>query len=843
MSLPLSLGKDFTGTKIKRPFLTETCFFVIALSRAARIVHKSCDRSVADPFVLAEALKAVGSDTREPKWLIIDDVPGAELLSSEDWDVVFSPLLSDQSSLEAISVDCSGTMLGAVCTQIGYLLAKSSTLEILWFGTLTRSDSRDLPSSRLSDPVVKTLSEGLVQTKSLIGFGVTSRVLEREFADMLISAFTANVQSISLEWILLPAHVERLGMVLEVLLSTRFRNLKKIQIALGSDLVPGHTVDNFQAVADYFRRWQQSGLDTTKEVRVEFHLSSQYQSARVLCCWDKWVSANESSLMLKTGLKMWDTELKMWDTDREVWEVWINEIPKRFTKLKSLHISLVWRGYESVLDHDMDQLSVLCKGIQSADSVESICIDDDSSRRHKRASRHALLFQCLQHKRRLKELTLVGRWEDHEEEEIFRGLMDLLHLNIYLEEVKLEQGALKGKELLVQEALRRNREQAAYFSTLRDAKFPFEKAKAARVFLCGEGHAGKTSLRITMMKTRQKESRIVRYGRRKLGKLWSGKNSSMKRTKGVDVELLWDDNQMQVSVWDLAGQEIFRALQALLLPAVTQACVFVFVFSPFQEDQSHVKEVKEDVEGSFRLELRSWLRFVASHYPITGTFLPEVLVVITHKDKMKQYGRDLDCEWATPIVNHFRAEYGRALALYATPWYVDAWNVEEVNPFVEKLCALLSKMLSKKTPQAPSICCKLISEILDAKHASSSQMVAKPVWSIQDFCIHISRRLEALNLGSLDQNVENDRRVLLAMIQYMHDVGSIFYLPKCQLVVCDINWFTHKFLGVLIGEGHGFHSTFLYRDFSSENGVVTNGILKIILKELSGRCGKKKVTP
>ncbi|KAL3678773.1 hypothetical protein R1sor_021729 [Riccia sorocarpa] len=207
---------------------------------------------------------------------------------------------------------------------------------------------------------------------------------------------------------------------------------------------------------------------------------------------------------------------------------------------------------------------------------------------------------------------------------------------------------------------------------------------------------------------------------------------------------------------------------------------------------------------------------------------------------MKQYGRDLGLEWRE-IVDIFRREYGEVLNLDATPWHVNAWNEKDINPFVEKLCTHVSKLLSKKTPQAPSACCKLISEILDPKHPNSSQMLAKPVWNIQDFYAYISKRLEALHIGSFDQSLI-PQRVLNAMIRYMHDVGSIFYLSECQLVVGDINWLTHKFLGVLISEGHGFHSKLLPGEFSSRDGTVTKGTLETILKELSEIRWRKKVT-
>ncbi|KAL3676703.1 hypothetical protein R1sor_026651 [Riccia sorocarpa] len=208
---------------------------------------------------------------------------------------------------------------------------------------------------------------------------------------------------------------------------------------------------------------------------------------------------------------------------------------------------------------------------------------------------------------------------------------------------------------------------------------------------------------------------------------------------------------------------------------------------------------------------------------------------------MEQYERDLSCEFAT-IVEYFRAQYGRALNLHTTPFHMNASNKVEVNPFVENLFALVSEMLRKKTPQAPSVCCKLISEILDPQHASSKQMVAKPVWKIPDFFNHISERLDFLHVGSFDQNLENQRRVLEAVILYMHDVGSIFYLPKCQRIVGDINWLTSKFLGFLISEGHGFQTkSAVSRSSSSIDGLVTKGTLVSILKELREICGKKKV--
>ncbi|KAL3679264.1 hypothetical protein R1sor_022220 [Riccia sorocarpa] len=369
--------------------------------------------------------------------------------------------------------------------------------------------------------VVKTLSEGLMQTKSLRVLGLTNGVLEREFADVLNNAFTANMQNISLEWIDLPAQVEALDMVLEALLiSNRFKNLKKIRLGLAAEHVPEHTVDSFQMLPDLLRRWERSDFDTSTEVRVDFEVSKNLYprhgdsvselEQRVLSCWDNWARANESALMLKTllAIEMQDQQhVKCGE-----WEVLINEMPKRFTQLKSLHIEFYAQDVGLKWEHglDMDHFSLLCKGIQSVDSVESIFICGPE---HVLLNCCPPLFQCLQHKQRLKELSIVGAWSV---DKIFRCLMDFLQVNISVEEVDVLGDESKwpsdaeGKMVLVTETLRRNRE-CHTLSTLRDATLPFEEAKGAGAFLCGSSQAGSISneayQRAKVQITRWKERR------------------------------------------------------------------------------------------------------------------------------------------------------------------------------------------------------------------------------------------------------------------------------------------------------------------------------------------------
>ncbi|KAL2610649.1 hypothetical protein R1flu_029222 [Riccia fluitans] len=718
-----------------------------------------------------EVLQAIGNCKLTE--LIFDDVPGAELLSSEEWDSFFSSLLSGQSSLKRIFIRCTGTLFSTVCTHVGAFVAKSSTLEVLVFSSLehVRSRVRMIP---LSIAAVRAISEGLVQTKCLRTLFVHNK--EGEMADVLTSAFTGDVRNTSVESLFLPVNLERLGIVLPVLLSSNNQNLKDIWLRLDWDVAQG-VVDEFRMVAESFCARH---IDSCRNILLRFVCDttdkfSEDDGRRVFSFLDSWADASERSPMLKIALELRCTRSGRGEQGNvkggDV-KGWFSHAVNRYVHLKSLHVILFW-GTEAIMD--MDHFRLLCKGIQSNESVESLDIRYDGGNASVDRNCWTHLFQCLQHKRRLRQLNFK---DFHAGDETFRSLMDLLQVNIYLKDVDVSGMAKwesEGKSAMVKEALRRNRAQASYFSTLRDAKLPFEDARAGRIFLCGNPHA---------------------------------------------------------------GQEIFRALQTLLLPTVTQACVFAFVFNPMKVDQHQQLEMKEDLEEAFGKELETWLRFIASNYPITGTFLPEVLVVITHRDRMEKYKMKEVCDWTARKVERFRVIYEKALKLHEGFFYVDAQDVKEAKPFVEGVFELFSDMLQKKSPQAPSVCSKLISRILNRPR----EVISHPVWQMEEFLTFVSKSLEALDAGCFAPEVENERGVLQALSLYMHDVGSIFVLPHWQLVVVDINWLTHKFLGTLISEGHGFEVKSGTRSYSSTDGFVSKFRLDNILMSVSRRNHGKNIT-
>ncbi|KAL2610647.1 hypothetical protein R1flu_029220 [Riccia fluitans] len=801
---------------------------VLEYNRFFEIPGELSDLSGQQKRVL-EVLQAIGNCKLD--WLFFNDVPGAELLSSEGWDSFFSSLLSGQSSLRKIYVHCTGTVYSTVCTHVGAFLAKSSTLTTLEFH-LAEDVRRRTSMTSLGSAASRALTEGLVQTKCLTHLYVYGEEGEEgEMADVLTSAFTGDVRNTSVEYLRLPGNLESLGIALPALLSSNNQNLKEISLFLELGDVTQGVVDEFRTVAESFRTRESSVVDASRKVILQFTCSStakftEDDGRRAFSCLDSWADASEHAPILRTHLQLnFDGLGRPEQGNVNDVNGWFSHAVKRNIHLNGLKVSLQW--FNPVMD--MDNFLLLCKGIQSNESVESLDIWYEGSEDIVDLKCWTHLFHCLQHRRRLKKLSFYNY---HAGDETFRSLMDLLQVNIYLEDVDLGEMAKwesEGKTAMVKEALRRNRAQASYFSTLRDARLPFENARAGRIFLCGNPHAGKTRLRASMMETRQKTSWVMKQLNKRL---------DLKRTKGVDVELLRDNEEMQVSIWDLAGQEIFRTLQTLLLPTVTQVCVFAFIFNPMKDDQHQQLEMKEDLEKAFGKELESWLRFIASNYPITGTFLPEVLVVVTHRDRMKMHKMEKSCDWAERKAKRYRIIYKKALNLHEEIFYVDAQDVEDVEPFAERVFELFSDMLQKKTPQAPSVCSSLISKILNRPR----EVISRPVWQMEEFLTFVSKSLEALDAGCFAPEVENERRVLEALSLYMHDVGSIFVLPHCNLVVVDINWLTHKFLGTLISEGHGFEVISGIRSYSSPDGFVSKLDLDNILMSVSRRNHRKNIT-
>ncbi|OAE21172.1 hypothetical protein AXG93_4012s1020 [Marchantia polymorpha subsp. ruderalis] len=395
----------------------------------------------------------------------------------------------------------------------------------------------------------------------------------------------------------------------------------------------------------------------------------------------------------------------------------------------------------------------------------------------------------------------------------FRELMSVLQVNLTLREIDVSRTpwARNGTAALIEAALKQNQERAVYMSVFTEAKLPLGDAKAGRLFLCGSPRAGKTQLRRTLMK-------IIR------DKTWFSESlEKLSRTKGIEVDFLQNDDKMQISIWDLAGQWIFRTLQAVLFPQTNYFCVFLFVYSPFCEETSSPKP-----PSSFRTELEGWLTFISSSTKVMGHNLPQVLVVISHKDKMGSNSLD----WVPSIVEDLKirfANYVDLRPLYDF-LYVNARKRNQVIPLKNHIFEMFKTLLSENSPRVPQLCFQLSSRLL----SNIKKNKTCPLWSLNDFSTFCDSSLKQLILPSSVDHL----RLLTSLLSYLNDVGSIICIPNLDHIIVDPNWLTNSVLGELIAMGQHFQAreskayenTMPYNSYARKDGFMSEGDFALLIK-------------
>ncbi|BFI18119.1 hypothetical protein MPTK1_6g12745 [Marchantia polymorpha subsp. ruderalis] len=401
----------------------------------------------------------------------------------------------------------------------------------------------------------------------------------------------------------------------------------------------------------------------------------------------------------------------------------------------------------------------------------------------------------------------------------FRDLMGVLQVNLALQEIEVSRTswASDGKAAQIQEGLNRNQKRAVYMSAFREAKLAFGDAKAGRLFLCGSPRAGKTQLRKTLMSINQ-------------GKSWLGITSvfnkwdALWRTKGIEVEVLQNNDKMQISVWDLAGQWIFHTLQNVLFPQTNSFCVFLFVYSPFCEKTSSYKPV-----SCFRLELEDWLSFITSSIQVTGHDLPQVFVVISHKDKAKYNS----LAWAYPIVEKLTKRFANFVDLRPIQecFHVDARKKKQVIPLNCQIFENFNKLLKEKSPQVPQLCTQLTSLLV----TNTKKNKSCPLWDSKNFHDFCAPSLTQY-IPSSSAHSDDHSRIMESIISYLNDVGSIIYIPNLDYIIVEPNWLTNTFLGELIALGQHFQAqeceySCRTSSYTSKDGIVSDSVFAQLIEE------------
>ncbi|KAG6551196.1 hypothetical protein Mapa_007432 [Marchantia paleacea] len=423
------------------------------------------------------------------------------------------------------------------------------------------------------------------------------------------------------------------------------------------------------------------------------------------------------------------------------------------------------------------------------------------------------LLRSLRTNTRLQKLSVVA--EILEDDMTFRELMALSHVNSTLKTVDFPDVSTRfqQRKAAIKESFRCKAKRQAYLAELRVilGSSSLTHPTCGRVFLCGTPMAGKTALAHCAMQL------DTPWYTRAMKKMLRG-------TLGIEIHVLKNDAKMQVSLWDLGGQEIFRALQQYLFPKLNTACVFVFVFSLYDRDE---KQLKQNLEEEFEEDFLYWLKFITSNTEVTGFNLPTVMVVLTHKDKTEKKTSPREqtrvsnyIGMAEQIVSKLQREFGDVLNIYPTVYCVNARHREDVRPIVTQIFRTMEGLFTEKPFDVPEACCRVSQHIF--KWASENEK--RPVITHEEFSTICMEAHPALK--SLLQNPPGPDgfKVLQAIASYLQDAGTIIRLRDSDLLVANPNWLTNVFLGRLIGMGQGFQQA-AESNPGAENPISSDGFL------------------
>ncbi|KAH9534186.1 hypothetical protein CY35_18G093500 [Sphagnum magellanicum] len=230
---------------------------------------------------------------------------------------------------------------------------------------------------------------------------------------------------------------------------------------------------------------------------------------------------------------------------------------------------------------------------------------------------------------------------------VLAKMMDLLRANPWLKDINFDDTPLERDGRAVQVKAQLEMNSRDYMAVVKG--MPRVQPKFARVFLCGDGYSGKTTLRRSMVRSFVKGFQgkmvIPLIEEVELRKPFKGfcfnkdPNEMAKRTRGIQINVLVDDEDQKISIWDLAGQEEYHAFHdSIILDLSIQGnvCYFVLVCSPFDRTNGQKKNAN-DIHD----EICCWLRFISSNTKRSLNSPPQVLVVLTNGDKGFQNNKPL----------------------------------------------------------------------------------------------------------------------------------------------------------------------------------------------------------
>ncbi len=139
-------------------------------------------------------------------------------------------------------------------------------------------------------------------------------------------------------------------------------------------------------------------------------------------------------------------------------------------------------------------------------------------------------------------------------------------------------------------------------------------------------------------------------------------NEWNKRTQGIKIKTLVDNDKHKISLWDLVGQKEYHAFHDMVIPNLSfqeNVSYFLLLCNPFDQKTSNQKSM-EMIKG----ELCYWLRFISSNTKRSINFQPHMSIMMTNANK-KFTNMKIDEGDVKSLKNTFGAFINLSLKFYS----------------------------------------------------------------------------------------------------------------------------------------------------------------------------------
>lgn len=333
-----------------------------------------------------------------------------------------------------------------------------------------------------------------------------------------------------------------------------------------------------------------------------------------------------------------------------------------------------------------------------------------------------------------------------------------------------------------------------------NSKQELAKPKVARLFLCGHGEVGKTTIRKALINLNNRpspSSSMVSQAATCINKALlccTSRAQPEPRTHGLEIhELLFHEEHEKMVIFDLAGQSDYHVFHHYFMNNTSNDLFMVVC--------KYVVGSTDDAE--LVSQMQYWLRFIVSHRNMVHGPNPKVMLVLNFFPPITPH---IDMfSTADDITRQLRITFADVLD-FGTPgtiqdfFGINALSTNEIKPILTRLGILLTSLL-KDRPMIPKLSLDLVTSILPQLINSHGKKRTCGILSspLQESILTTTRKKSAakkVNIIAFEQVKELyfqqqrdsmleeqqsmlETRIQVALIE-LHNIGDVVFFPPTR---------------------------------------------------------------